>query len=101
MELVTASSSSQSVVTSDGRWLVDCAATEQITLTPHGTVRLISHERLSPADRGTVPFGVLQDAPARVLALLAPATVDSEERVFLTEVAVSAMQELQDELQLT
>ena len=79
--------------------MVDPAATEQITLTPHGTVRLISRERLSPADRGIVPFDVFQGAPARVLALLAPATVDSEERAFSTEVALSAMQELQGELQ--
>ena len=39
-------------VTSDGRWLADPEATEQITLTPHGTVRVILLERLSPADRG-------------------------------------------------
>ena len=35
--------------------------------------------------------------PTRPLALLAPATVDHEERAFLTEVAISAMKELQDE----
>ena len=84
-------------VTSDGRCLADPAATEQITLTPHGTVRLISRERLSPADRGIVLFDVFHGVPARVLALPTPAAVDNEERVFLTEVAISAMQELQDE----
>ena len=78
--------------------MADLAATEQITLTPHGTVRLISRERLSPADRGTLPYDVCQGVPARVLALPAPATVDNEERAFLTEVALLAMQELQDEL---
>ncbi|MFN9938816.1 MAG: hypothetical protein ACK56I_05015, partial [bacterium] len=43
-------------VTSDGRWLVDLAATEQSTLTPYAKVRFISRERLSPADRGFFPL---------------------------------------------
>ena len=55
-------------VPSDGQWLADPEATEQIVFTPHGTVRLISRERLSPADRGIVPFDVFQGVPARVLA---------------------------------
>ena len=37
--------------------------------------------------------------PTRPLALPAPSTVDNEERAFLTEVAVSAMLELQDKRQ--
>ena len=67
-------------VTSDGRWLADPDATEHITLTPHGSVRLISRERASPVDRGIIPFDVFQGAPTRPLALLAPAVVDNEER---------------------
>ena len=73
------------------RWLDDLAATAQITRTPLGTVRLISRERLSPAD--LVIFDVFQGVPAVVLALPAPATVDIEERACLTAVAISAMQE--------
>ena len=84
-------------VTSDGRWLAEHDATEQITLTPHGSVRLVSRERASPADRGIVPFDVFQGVPAHQLALPAQATADNEERAFLIEVAICAMQELQDE----
>jgi hypothetical protein len=42
-------------------------------------------------------FEVFQGAPDRPLALPAPSTVDNDERAFLTEVAVSALLELQDE----
>ena len=45
-------------VTSDGRWLADPDATEHITLTPHGSVRLVWRERVSPVDRGIIPFDV-------------------------------------------
>ena len=65
-------------------------------LTPHGSVRLISHERASPADRGIIPFDVFQGVLARPLALPAPATVDNEDRAFLTQVAISALKELQE-----
>ena len=83
----------------DDGWLTLPRRNKLRTLTPHGTVRLISRERLSPADRGIVSFYVFQGAPARVLALLHRLqwTVRSER--FLVKVAVSAMQELQDELQ--
>ena len=86
-------------VTSDGRWLADPGETGQIMRTPHGSVRLVPHERASPADRGIVPVDVFQGVPSRPLALLAPATVDNEERAFLTEVAVSALLELPDKRQ--
>ena len=79
--------SSKLQVTSDGRSLADPDATGQITLTPHGSVRLVPRERASPADRGIVPFDVFQGVPTRPLALHAPTTVDNEERAFLTEVA--------------
>ena len=82
-------------VTSDGRWLADQDASEQIALTPQGRVRLISRERASPADR-CCTF-VFQGVPARQLAILAPAIVDDEEKAFLTEVVGSANKELQDE----
>ena len=60
-------------------------------------MRLVSRERASPVDRGNLLFDVFQGVPTRPLALPAPATVDNEERAFFTEVAISAMQELQDE----
>ena len=59
-------------------------------------MRLISRELASPADRGVDPCDLFQGVTARPLALPAPATVDNEERVFLIEVAVSALLELQD-----
>ena len=83
-------------VTSDGRWLANQDACEQITLTPQGRVRLISRGRAPPADRGAVPCDVLQGVPARQLDLLAPATVNDEEKAVLTEVAVSTKKERQD-----
>ena len=43
-------------------------------------MRLISRERASPADRRIVDFDVFQGVLARQLALLAPATVDDEEK---------------------
>ena len=77
--------------------MADPDETGQITLTQHGSVRLVPRERASPTDRGTVPFDVFQGGPSRLLALLAPATVDNEERAFLTEAAISAVKERLDE----
>ena len=43
------------------------------------------------------PFDVFQGVQTRPLALIAPATVDNEERAFLIEVAISATKKLRDE----
>ena len=84
-------------VTSDGRWLADPDETGQVVLTPQGRVMLVPRERVSPSDRGFVPFDVFQYVHDLQLALPKQSAVDEEERAFLTEVAVSGILELQEE----
>ena len=81
--LKTAVQANRLQVTSNGRWLTNQEASERITLIPQGRVQLISRERASPADRGIVPFDVFQGVLCRQLALLAPATVNEEEKTSL------------------
>ena len=57
---------------------------------------LVPRERASPADRGIVPFDVFPSVPDHQLALPASSSV-GDERAFLKEVAVSGLQELQEE----
>ena len=59
-------------------------------------MQLLSRERASPADRGIVPFDVFLGVLGRQLAPVAPATVNAEEKAFLTEVVVSAEKEWQE-----
>ena len=68
-----------------------------ITLTSQGTVMSIPRKRASPADRGIGTSDVFQGVLDRQLALPASSSVGDEERAFLKEVAVSGMQELQEE----
>ena len=77
-------------VTSNGQWIPNQEVALRITLTPQGRAQLLSRELASPSDRGMYLFDVFLSIPRRQLALHAPATVNEEDKAFLTEVVVSA-----------